>query len=92
MAHPLLNAILNRLSSIAAVQHIEAESLVGELTGNGGEQTARIEPVWFVFAVIGYSPSEGFHVECGSHAEAKVEGNGDSKKDSCGTHKTDASS
>jgi hypothetical protein len=67
-AHPLLNAVLNRLSSLAAVQHIKAESVVGEEEEEGEEMgagAAGIEPVWFVFAVIGYSPSEGFRAASG---------------------------
>ena len=35
-AHPLLNAVLNRLSSLAALQHIKAESVVGEWGEEGG--------------------------------------------------------
>ena len=54
LTHPLLNAVLNRLSSLSAVEHIKAESMA--------ELPDDMEPIWFVFAVVGYSPSEGFRV------------------------------
>ena len=61
-AHPLLNAVLNRLSSLAALQHLKAENVIRDWGEVGAEKRAGIEPVWFVFAVIGYSPSNGFRV------------------------------
>ena len=53
LTHPLLNAVLNKLSSLAAASHLAAES-------ETGCDRRPLMPVWYVFAIIGYSPSEGF--------------------------------
>ena len=49
LTHPLLNAILNKLSSLVASDHLKYES------------SGLYEPVWYVFGILGYSPSLGFN-------------------------------
>jgi hypothetical protein len=60
MTHPLLNTVLNKLSSLAAHDHLEYES-----SGRAGVMDGW-EPVWYVFGVLGYSPSLGFDESTGS--------------------------
>jgi hypothetical protein len=50
LTHPLLNTLLNKLSSLVAATHLECDASSGAL-----------EPIWYVFAVLGYSPSLGFN-------------------------------
>jgi hypothetical protein len=64
LTHPLLNALLNRLSSLVAADHIKVES------------SALYQPIWYVFAILGYSPSLGFNDTTNS-----LGGSSETKKD-----------
>jgi len=63
LTRPLLNTLLNKLSSLVAANHLECDSSMGTL-----------EPIWYVFAVLGYSPSLGFN---GSEGVAEATGAAD---------------
>ena len=51
--HSFLNTVLNKLSSLTASDHIEYDALVDK-------KSEEWKPVWYVFGVLGYSPSLGF--------------------------------